>query len=51
SAARAHEQLVTGETLATSYETRALGHDSGDVPATEVIVGDGERATIALTRA
>ncbi|MFJ9314081.1 isoleucine--tRNA ligase [Pimelobacter simplex] len=46
-AARAHEALIAGETLATSYtvaEERAPG-------ATEVVVGDGEKAALSLERA
>ncbi|WP_205471290.1 isoleucine--tRNA ligase [Nocardioides sp. SYSU D00038] len=44
-AARAHEELVTRETLATSYDVVA------DAEGTEVVVGDGERATVEVTRA
>ena len=43
-AARTHEQLVTGETLATSYDVGAGG-------ATEVQLADGEVATLGITKA
>jgi isoleucyl-tRNA synthetase len=43
-AARTHERLVTSETLATSYTVT----EAAD--GTEVVVGDGEKATIAVTR-
>ena len=48
-AARAHESLIAGETLATSY---SVVEDS-DVPAdaTPVTVGDNEKATVRVTRA
>jgi isoleucyl-tRNA synthetase len=49
-AARTHEQLICRETLATSYEVGAIGDGSHDV-RTEVTVGDGEKATVAVTRA
>jgi isoleucyl-tRNA synthetase len=49
-AARTHEQLITRETLATSYEVGAVADGSHDVRS-EVTVGDGERATVAVTRA
>ena len=49
-AARAHEQLIAGETLATSYELGAMADGSHDV-RTEVTVGDGEQATVAVSRA
>jgi isoleucyl-tRNA synthetase len=43
-AARTHEALIAGETLATSYEVAAAA------AGTEVILSDGQRATITLTR-
>jgi isoleucyl-tRNA synthetase len=50
-AARTHEALITGETLATSYEVVARGAGSDDVPeGTGVTVGDGERATVVVVR-
>jgi isoleucyl-tRNA synthetase len=49
-AARAHEQLITRETLATSYEVGVIGGESHDV-RTEVTVGDGEKVTVAVSRA
>jgi isoleucyl-tRNA synthetase len=51
SAARAHEELITRETLATSYEVAAPGTAPDDLPATQAVVGDGEKVTITLTRA
>ncbi len=48
-AARTHEQLIAGETLATSYEVVAIATEAHDVPA-GVAVGDGEKATVAVTR-
>ncbi|WP_182524112.1 isoleucine--tRNA ligase [Nocardioides dongkuii] len=48
-AARAHEALVTGETLATSYDVRPAAEVVGSVA--EVAVGDGEKATVSVTRA
>ena len=48
-AARAHEQLITRETLATSYETGATGHGPHDV-RNEVTVGDGEKATVHIVK-
>lgn len=44
-AARAHEQLLTRETLATSYAVEE--HMTG----TEIPLGDGELATVSLARA
>jgi isoleucyl-tRNA synthetase len=44
-AARTHEALIAGETLATSY---VVG-DEGD--GTEVAVGDGEKATVQVAKA
>ncbi|NYJ00546.1 isoleucyl-tRNA synthetase [Nocardioides thalensis] len=44
-AARAHEQLITRETLATSYAVEE--HMTG----TEIPLGDGELATVSLARA
>lgn len=44
-AARAHEQLITRETLATSYSVEE--HMTG----TEIPLGDGELATVSLARA
>ncbi len=49
-AARTHEELITRETLATSYEAGAMTGGSHDV-RTEVTVGDGQKATVAVTRA
>ncbi|HVK30006.1 MAG TPA: isoleucine--tRNA ligase [Nocardioides sp.] len=43
-AARAHEALIAGETLATSY---TVGEEAPE-GATEVVVGDGEKGTISL---
>ncbi|HYG93742.1 MAG TPA: isoleucine--tRNA ligase, partial [Nocardioides sp.] len=46
-AARAHEELVAGETLATSYD---VGEElPGD--AVPVIVGDGEQAAVTVRKA
>ncbi|MFC4785434.1 isoleucine--tRNA ligase [Nocardioides sp. MAHUQ-72] len=45
-AARTHEELITGETLATSYDVR-----DADGEGTPVTVGDNEKATISVTRA
>ncbi|MFC7492923.1 MULTISPECIES: isoleucine--tRNA ligase [unclassified Nocardioides] len=44
-AARAHEGLITAETLATSYDVVDA------VDGAEVVVGDGEKATVAVARA
>jgi isoleucyl-tRNA synthetase len=44
-AARAHERLITAETLATSYDV------SGAALGTEVVVGDGEKAAVAVAKA
>ncbi|HWJ82037.1 MAG TPA: isoleucine--tRNA ligase [Nocardioides sp.] len=44
-AARAHQQLITSETLATSYDVVA------DTTGAIVTVGDGEQATVSLRRA
>ncbi len=49
-AARAHEQLISRETLATSYEVGGMTDGSYDV-RTEVTVGEGEEATVAIARA
>ena len=49
-AARTHEELITRETLATSYEVGAKADGSHDV-RTEVPVGDGENATVVVSRA
>ncbi len=46
-AARAHEALIAGETLATSYTVT----EAAPTGATEVSVGDGEPATVSLARA
>lgn len=43
-AARAHEALIAGETLATSY---TVGEEAPE-GATEVLVGDGEKGAISL---
>jgi isoleucyl-tRNA synthetase len=45
-AARAHEALIAGETLATSY---SVGDANGE--GTTVTVGDNEKATVSVTRA
>ncbi len=45
-AARAHEALITGETLATAY---VVGESASD--GTEVLVGEGEKASVRVTRA
>ncbi len=45
-AARTHEALVAGETLATSYDVR-----EGAPEGTSVAVGDGETAGVAVRRA
>ncbi|MBB6626900.1 isoleucine--tRNA ligase [Nocardioides sp. KIGAM211] len=50
-AARAHEALITAETLATSYEVVAPATGSSDVPVTEVVVGDNEPATVSVAKA
>jgi len=44
-AARAHEELIAKETLATSYAV------AGGATGTSVTVGDGEQATVAVARA
>ena len=44
-AARTHEALITSETLATSYDVGGAGD------GTSVDLGDGEKATVAVTRA
>jgi isoleucyl-tRNA synthetase len=44
SAARAHESLITAETLATSYDVVPDG--TGDL-----VVGDGEKAKVTVTKA
>jgi isoleucyl-tRNA synthetase len=44
-AARAHEALIAGETLATSYDVAATATGSHDVA-----VGDGERASVTVRR-
>jgi isoleucyl-tRNA synthetase len=44
-AATAHEDLITKETLATSYSV------DGGAAGTTVTVGDGEQATVAVARA
>ena len=46
-AARAHEALIAGETLATSYTVA----EEARAGATEVVVGDGEKAAIAVALA
>ncbi len=46
-AARAHEALIAGETLATSYTVA----EEAPAGATEVVVGDGEKAAIAVALA
>lgn len=43
-AARAHEALIAGETLATSYTVA----EEAPAGATEVLVGDGEKGAISL---
>ena len=48
-AARSHEALITGETLATSYDVVATATGSYDAQA-EVTVGEGEQATVGVTR-
>jgi isoleucyl-tRNA synthetase len=45
-AARTHEELIAGETLATAYAVA-----DGDAEGTPVTVGDNEKATVSLTRA
>jgi isoleucyl-tRNA synthetase len=47
-AARAHEQLIAGETLATSYEVVPDGQVGSGAGVT---VGDGEPATVAVAKA
>jgi isoleucyl-tRNA synthetase len=49
-AARTHEELITRETLATSYELGAMADGAHDVRS-DVTVGDGEKATVAVSRA
>lgn len=44
-AARTHEALIAGETLATSYEVVA-----GATGAQDVLVGDGEKASVRVAR-
>ncbi len=44
-AARAHEALIAGETLATTYVV------SESATGTEVVVGDGDTAIVGVTRA
>ncbi|GAB3781185.1 isoleucine--tRNA ligase [Nocardioides ungokensis] len=46
SAARTHEALITGETLATSYAVK-----DADGEGTPVTVGDNEKATVLVARA
>ncbi|WP_281285805.1 class I tRNA ligase family protein [Nocardioides humi] len=46
-AARAHEALIAGETLATSYTVT----EAAPVGAAEVAVGEGEKAAIAVSLA
>ncbi len=48
-AARRHEALITGETLAVSFTVS--GDESGNESGTEVVVGDGEKATVQVTKA
>jgi isoleucyl-tRNA synthetase len=47
-AARTHEALVAGETLATSYDVTDPGDQSDGV---EVALADGEKASISVVRA
>ena len=49
-AARTHEGLITRETLATSFEPGTMAPGPYDA-RTEVTVGDGEPAQVALRRA
>ncbi len=44
-AARTHESLIASETLATSFTV------SDEESGTEVVVGDGEKATVLVTKA
>jgi len=44
-AARTHEALIANETLATAYAV------AESATGTEVVVGDGDKATVAVTRA
>ena len=44
-AARAHEQLVTSETLATAYSVAGALPDG--LAGTDVLVGHGEKASLA----
>ncbi|TWG94133.1 isoleucyl-tRNA synthetase [Nocardioides sp. J9] len=46
-AARAHEALIAGETLATSYTVAEEAPAGG----TDVVVGDGEKGALSLRRA
>ncbi|TYL45183.1 isoleucine--tRNA ligase [Nocardioides sp. BGMRC 2183] len=46
-AARTHEQLIARETLATSYSVRGAAGEG----ALDLLVGDGEKATINVGRA
>jgi isoleucyl-tRNA synthetase len=46
-AARAHEALIAGETLATSYTVL----EEAPAGATEVVVGDGEKAALSVSLA
>jgi isoleucyl-tRNA synthetase len=45
-AARAHERLITAETLATSYDV-----GDADPSGTAVVVGDNEQATVSVMKA
>ncbi|NUR08296.1 MAG: isoleucine--tRNA ligase, partial [Nocardioidaceae bacterium] len=47
-AARTHEQLVASETLAAAYSVVDALPDG--LPATDVLVGDGEKATVAVAK-
>ena len=48
SAASTHEALIAGETLATSYEVVATA--TGSYVRADVTVGEGEQATVGVTR-
>jgi isoleucyl-tRNA synthetase len=49
-AARTHARLITRETLATAYETGVMAPGPHDARA-DVTVGEGEKATVAVSRA
>ncbi|WP_166390725.1 isoleucine--tRNA ligase [Nocardioides ochotonae] len=50
-AARTHEKLVAGETLATSYDVSDAVDGAGTDAVTTVTVGDGEQAALVIRKA